>query len=134
MVKNPKIVIIGAGTSGIAAATKLFENGFTNITVLEAGNRIGGRVHSVEFGDSIIDLGGTWVHGEIGNVVYEKVKDLNLLSPSVKMFEEITFCLPDGGVLDKKVTDRLCTIAQQILSDEDNEIESGTLGNFFVKK
>lgn len=30
----PSVVIIGAGASGIAAATRLFENGIDNLTIL----------------------------------------------------------------------------------------------------
>lgn len=131
---NPEILIIGAGPSGIAAATKLYENGLTNITILEAENRIGGRINSVEFGGSVIDLGGTWVHGENGNLVYEMVKDLDMLSPSVKMFEDMTFYLPDGTMLDKNLTDKLCKIAENVLSDKDAKKENDTLGNYFIKK
>lgn len=40
-----KIVIIGAGASGIAAAMKLIANRFTNLTILDAEFRIG------EFGE-----------------------------------------------------------------------------------
>ena len=52
--KDPRIIIIGAGPSGIAAASKLLENGFKNVTVLEAEDRIGGRVHTIKFGNYII--------------------------------------------------------------------------------
>lgn len=45
------IVIIGAGPSGFAAASRLLENGLTNLVVLEAKDRIGGRVNTVNFGD-----------------------------------------------------------------------------------
>lgn len=48
--KNAKIIIIGSGPSGIAAATKLMENGFNNVTILEAEDRIGGRVYTTKFG------------------------------------------------------------------------------------
>lgn len=48
--KKGRIVIIGAGVSGIAAAAKLFENGFTDVTILEAEDRIGGRIHTVKLG------------------------------------------------------------------------------------
>lgn len=48
--KNPKIIIIGAGPAGIAAASKLFENNITNVTILEAENRIGGRVFTTQLG------------------------------------------------------------------------------------
>lgn len=50
LTSNPRIIIVGAGSSGIAAASKLFENGFTNVKVLEAENRIGGRIHSIKLG------------------------------------------------------------------------------------
>lgn len=58
--KNKKIVIIGAGASGFAAATKLIQNGFEKIIVLEAENRIGGRINTIPFGESVVDMGGQW--------------------------------------------------------------------------
>ncbi|KAK5638326.1 hypothetical protein RI129_012621 [Pyrocoelia pectoralis] len=76
---NPSVIIIGAGASGTAAASKLYQNGIENITILEAENRIGGRIHSVAFDNLYIDLGAQWCHGEKGNVVYELVKDLDIL-------------------------------------------------------
>lgn len=45
-----KIVIIGAGAAGIAAACRLIEKGFKNLIILEAKNRIGGRIHTIDFG------------------------------------------------------------------------------------
>lgn len=43
----PRIAIVGAGISGLRAAQLLFEKGYTNLTVFEARDRIGGRIHSV---------------------------------------------------------------------------------------
>lgn len=65
-------VIIGAGFSGLAAAYKLKNAGW-NITVLEARNRIGGRVFSHKFAgtDLICELGAEWV-GES----HERIKTL----------------------------------------------------------
>jgi len=82
------VIIIGAGPAGVAAATKLLENEFQNVTVLEAENRIGGRVRSVKFGDAFVDLGAEWCHGQENNIVYEMVKDLNILqhTPSDRSF------------------------------------------------
>lgn len=50
---RPRIVVIGAGLAGLAATQTLLENGFTNVTVLEASDCIGGRVQSVQFGKGV---------------------------------------------------------------------------------
>ena len=57
---DKKILIIGTGASGIACATKLYENGFKNIQILEAENRIGGRVNTVPYAANVVDMGGQW--------------------------------------------------------------------------
>ena len=49
---NPKIIIIGAGISGIAAANQLALSGFSDFKILEATNRTGGRICSVPVGES----------------------------------------------------------------------------------
>jgi monoamine oxidase len=43
-------VIVGAGASGIAAASLLMQYGVHNIVILEAENRIGGRINTVRLG------------------------------------------------------------------------------------
>lgn len=50
---GPRVLIIGAGVAGLAAATRLIRDGFRNIKILEAENRIGGRVYSVPSGNSL---------------------------------------------------------------------------------
>ena len=44
--KDVPVVIVGGGAAGLAAAQRLYSLGFTKVTVLEAQNRIGGRVYS----------------------------------------------------------------------------------------
>lgn len=57
------IVILGAGVSGLACARQLQEAG-VGCLVLEASERIGGRVHTVEDASGLhLDLGATWIHG-----------------------------------------------------------------------
>lgn len=47
--------------------------------MLEAGNRIGGRINTVPFASNVLDLGAQWVHGERFNVVWEMVRQHNVL-------------------------------------------------------
>jgi phytoene dehydrogenase-like protein len=37
--------------------------------VLEARDRLGGRVHTADVGGTAVDLGGAWIHGNRGNPV-----------------------------------------------------------------
>ena len=58
------VLILGAGMSGVAAARTLFVNGITDFIVLEAGDRIGGRVRLLRYDENrIIELGANWIHG-----------------------------------------------------------------------
>ncbi|XP_043475612.1 spermine oxidase-like [Leptopilina heterotoma] len=75
---EPSIIIIGAGASGIAAAAKLCENNFQNVKILEAENRIGGRIHTTKFCNQTLELGAHWIVGEHGNVICDLAKKYNL--------------------------------------------------------
>ena len=53
-----KLIIIGAGASGLAAASRLVQKGFSssNLMILEAQNRIGGRIHTLNEGYIFLKL------------------------------------------------------------------------------
>ncbi len=57
-------LVIGAGAAGLAAARALSERGLS-IAVLEARNRIGGRIYTSRYADSRlpVELGAEFVHG-----------------------------------------------------------------------
>ncbi|XP_060807040.1 peroxisomal N(1)-acetyl-spermine/spermidine oxidase-like [Amyelois transitella] len=57
---EPRVVIIGAGMAGLAAAARLSQRGINNIAVLEAYERPGGRIHSCWLGDIVAELGSHW--------------------------------------------------------------------------
>ncbi|XP_029420710.1 spermine oxidase isoform X9 [Nannospalax galili] len=76
---QPRVVVIGAGLAGLAAARALLEQGFTDVTVLEASSHIGGRVQSVRLGHATFELGATWIHGSQGNPIYHLAEANGLL-------------------------------------------------------
>lgn len=61
--KKPKVIIIGAGFAGLAAALQLHKKNI-EFVILEARNRIGGRVfsHTIDPAENlVIELGAEWV-------------------------------------------------------------------------
>lgn len=59
-VREADFVVVGAGFSGLAAARALVSGG-ASVLVLEARDRVGGRVDREIAGDGVVlDLGGTW--------------------------------------------------------------------------
>ncbi|MEO1095064.1 MAG: FAD-dependent oxidoreductase [Cyanobacteria bacterium J06638_28] len=63
-----RIAIVGAGISGLAAAHTLANHGL-DVTVLEARERIGGRVWTDRGLGTAVDLGASWIHGTEGNPI-----------------------------------------------------------------
>lgn len=54
-------VVVGAGVAGLSAARLLAREG--RVVVLEARDRVGGRVHSQRDGHHVTDRGASWIHG-----------------------------------------------------------------------
>ncbi|XP_058828035.1 spermine oxidase-like [Topomyia yanbarensis] len=126
-----KILIIGAGAAGIAAATRLHKNGITDFVILEASNRIGGRIRTVLFGQNTIDLGAQWCHGVKNNVVFEMASPLGLLEES-NFSRRNVLLFSDGTQAPTDVTDKLMLLAEEVLDCKEIRTTKQTLGDYFV--
>lgn len=62
------VIIIGAGISGLTAAKKLKQNGFT-VIVLEAQEKVGGRLRTDRSLGIAFDEGASWIHRPNGNPI-----------------------------------------------------------------
>ena len=51
-----QFIVIGGGISGLSAASHLSKNGFNDFKLLEARNRLGGRVATMQIGDYSIAI------------------------------------------------------------------------------
>ncbi|WP_431279427.1 flavin monoamine oxidase family protein [Leifsonia poae] len=87
------VVIVGAGASGLTAATELKKAGLS-VAVLEARDRVGGRLWTNDIDGATLEIGGQWVSPdqdalietlhELGLDTYERYREgLNIyISPS----------------------------------------------------
>ena len=56
------VAVIGAGAAGIGAARRLARDGARRVLVLEARDRVGGRVHTISPAGFALDRGAEWLH------------------------------------------------------------------------
>ena len=78
VVQAQRVIVIGAGFAGLGAARTLRDAGLT-VTVLEARDRIGGRVHTVSLGDGVVaDAGAAWLQQHGTNSLAELAEQLGI--------------------------------------------------------
>lgn len=130
-VQNYTVIVIGAGAAGTAAATKLLENNITDILVLEAESRTGGRIHTVNFGEGYVDLGAQYCHGKTGNIVYELAKDYDLLIES-KYESELLFST--GQTIDSEFNKQLFGIVMSIFDLDTSEAGDLNAKDFYMSR
>ncbi len=70
--RKEKIIIIGAGISGLAAGKTISNAEKCDVIILEARDRIGGRIWTDHKSCGVsIDLGASWIHGTEKNPLYD---------------------------------------------------------------
>ena len=80
------VAVVGAGAAGIGAGRRLARAANVSFVILEARDRIGGRLHTIEENGLPLDLGGEWLHsadrnpltklaGELGFSLYPRLPE-----------------------------------------------------------
>uniref|UniRef100_H2ZB30 SWIRM domain-containing protein n=1 Tax=Ciona savignyi TaxID=51511 RepID=H2ZB30_CIOSA len=82
-IKKAKVVIIGAGIAGLAAARQLTSFGM-EVIIIEARDRVGGRVSTFRKGKFVADLGAMVVTGLGGNPITVISKQINMELHKIK--------------------------------------------------
>ncbi len=67
--KSRRVLVVGAGVAGLAAASELKSHGF-DVVVIEARERVGGRVWTASLQGQPVDLGAQWIEGIEKNPIF----------------------------------------------------------------
>ncbi|KAL4864671.1 hypothetical protein BDV12DRAFT_175877 [Aspergillus spectabilis] len=104
MSKRPHVAIIGAGFAGLRCADILIQNG-AQVTIFEARDRVGGRVHQAMVGEHLVDMGPNWIHGTGTNPI---VNIAEATETTLGDFEGRSILVgSDGKHLDEGVATRI---------------------------
>jgi monoamine oxidase len=130
---NKNILIIGAGISGIYLGYRLKKVGFS-IKILEANDRIGGRIYTKNVNNTNIELGATWLW-RYNSELIKLCKELkiSLFEQNMKgdaLFEATSvnlpqrFKVPQNQEISYRVVEGTRTILEKLVHDfSDDEIE-----------
>lgn len=117
MSTNKRILIIGAGLTGLLAAYRLEQKGH-RVTILEARNRLGGRIHTLYSGSTApMEMGATWLG--------KKHQSLT------KLLDELEIEIFEQALGDKAVYEPISTSPPQLVTlppntDPSFRIKGGT--------
>lgn len=110
-----RTLVIGAGLSGLAAAKELKRHGH-EVRVLEARDRIGGRVWtSHQWPDLPLDFGATWIHGVKGNPMTGLADELKA-SRLVTNYERSVIYNTSGQVLTQSEEAQMDSIRKRVFA------------------
>lgn len=95
------VLVVGAGIAGVVAARNLRAQGWT-VIVLEARNRIGGRVWTEgSWQDVSLDRGASWINGTIGNPLFRLVQSFDLAAVTTGYHSSPVIYTSKGEVVPK---------------------------------
>lgn len=88
------VLVVGAGVAGLIAAVRLAKAGY-DVIVLEARERVGGRILTAHAGDATVELGAEFVHGEPPELL-ALLQELDL--PTFELTGSNFHYTPDGSL------------------------------------
>ena len=120
------VVVIGAGASGLACAQMLADAGLS-VRVIDARDRVGGRVHTDTGTGVPLDLGASWIHGIDGNPVSELAEDAGIATVVTDWDDIVVLDAGGNDITDAydAVTERL----EEVFAAVADEAPAGSLAD-----
>jgi monoamine oxidase len=125
------VVVIGAGLSGLVCAKRLVAGG-ANVVVLEARDRVGGRLHTGRVGGTVVDLGGQWMTPGQPRLA-ALAADLGV---AIEKHDRTGRALVDdrGGLLSALGQWRVMRRIEKLMKEQGGELDQQSLGEWFARE
>lgn len=105
------VIVIGAGVAGLAAARQLSDWGI-GVIVLEARDRIGGRVWTDRSLGLPLDMGASWIHGIVKNPIADIANQVGAQTVFTD-YESLTRYKTDGAPFSDEEDESLDALFEQ---------------------
>ncbi len=118
-----RVIVIGAGVAGLAAAEALGKRA-VGVTVLEARDRVGGRICSDRSHGAPVDMGASWIHGEKGNPL-TAICRANSIRTMPSDFEDRLLVDRDGSPIplaEMEPWEEIIAAAEEIAEESEEDI------------
>ncbi len=131
-------IVVGAGVSGLSAARVLAAQG-QKVMVLEARDRIGGRLHTERLDGRITDLGASWIHGIDGGPLHKLTRAFGMddVEFTVGSYQPggrpIAYYGPDGARLSESAAEQFIADAARMEARLTAVIEAMPPGNSYAE-
>lgn len=118
--KSPKVIVVGSGISGLTAARQLHSFGI-DVTIVEARERVGGRVATFRKGQFIADLGAMVLTGLGGNPLTVMANQISMELHKIRQKCPLYETHGKSGPLEKKANSRLAAV--RVPKEKDEMVE-----------
>ncbi|NDH64633.1 MAG: FAD-binding protein, partial [Alphaproteobacteria bacterium] len=122
-----RVIVVGAGLAGLGAAATLRAQGF-EVTVVEARERIGGRVDSVEHFGTTVDLGAAWIHDSRGNPLTAVAKSAGLKTVATE-YDRVELRSADQKPVSEAITEKTMAARDRIIDSLYSQAENHPRSN-----
>ncbi|CAF2434571.1 unnamed protein product [Rotaria sp. Silwood2] len=125
--ESTKVIIVGGGAAGLAAAKTLGSN--VDYLLIEAQSYIGGRIHTVDAVPNVsVDMGAQFIHGEVNNILYDICKPLNCILPVTDIkCNEMLAITSDQTTIDPEIVRQVFIVWDEFFHDAQAKFDDKTI-------